>query len=197
MEKYVYIKNNTLNKFIDFAEPLKQDEYNNIGQTWEDYLNNKWVLLSDKQVQFLKQYPSALVEEVWNLQVPQEIVRTLEIAKLEKIDELEKYDSSINVNIFYINDVPMWLSVEERQQIATQINANEAIGRGTMSRWYNGIEFTFPLTTWKQMLIALEVYAGDANNITEAHKAAINALQSIEDVDNYNYKVNYPEKLHF
>ena len=145
MEKYVYIKNNTLNKFIDFAEPLKQDEYNNIGQTWEDYLNNKWVLLSDKQVQFLKQYPSALVEEVWNLQVPQEIVRTLEIAKLEKIDELEKYDSSINVNIFYINDVPMWLSVEERQQIATQINANEAIGRGTMSRWYNGIEFTFPL----------------------------------------------------
>ena len=197
MEKYVYIKNNTLNKFIDFAEPLKQDEYNNIGQTWEDYLNNKWVLLSDEQVQFLKQYPSALVEEVWNLQVPQEIVRTLEIAKLEKIDELEKYDSSINVNIFYINDVPMWLSVEERQQIATQINANEAIGRETMSRWYNGIEFTFPLTTWKQMLVALEVYAGDANNVTEAHKAVINALQSIEDVDNYNYKVNYPEKLHF
>ena len=56
----------------------------------------------------------------------------------------------------------MWLTVSERQQIATQISANEAMGRETMTKWYNGIEFTYPLAQWKQMLVVLEVYAGDA-----------------------------------
>jgi hypothetical protein len=47
------------------------------------------------------------------------------------------------------------------------------------------------------MLLALEIYAGDAKNITEYHKSMVKNLQSIEEVDNYNYKTNYPEKLHF
>jgi len=56
-----------------------------------------------------------------------------------------------------------------------------------MTRWFNGNEYTFPLSTWKQMLIALEVYAGDALNTTEKHKAAVQALESIEEVENYDY----------
>jgi hypothetical protein len=48
MEKYVYIKKDIPQKwFIDFPEPLSPDEYNNLGETWNDYLNNKWVLLDD------------------------------------------------------------------------------------------------------------------------------------------------------
>ena len=66
-----------------------------------------------------------------------------------------------------------------------------------MTRWFEGQEFTFPIATWKQMLVALEVYAGDALNVTEAHKAAVNALNNVEDVDNYDYMTGYPDKLHF
>jgi hypothetical protein len=91
----------------------------------------------------------------------------------------------------------MWLTVDERQQIATQISANEAVGRTEMTRWFGGQSFTFPLTAWKQMLVALEVYAGDALNVTEGHRAAINALDSIEAVEDYNFEVNYPSKLSF
>jgi hypothetical protein len=47
------------------------------------------------------------------------------------------------------------------------------------------------------MLVALEVYAGDALNVTEAHKAAVNALETIEEVDNFDITVGYPEKLSF
>ena len=104
-------------------------------------------------------------------------------AKADKIAELEAYDSSDAVNSFSIGGQDMWLTVEERQQIATQISANEAVGRENMTRWFGGQSFTFPLATWKQMLVALEVYAGDAINVTESHKAAINALESIEDVE--------------
>ena len=94
-------------------------------------------------------------------------VRTLEEAKQEKIDEIDAYDKSDNVNSFSINGQDMWLTVEEREQIASQISANEAVGRENMTRWFGGVSYTFPIATWKQMLIALEVYAGDALNITE------------------------------
>jgi len=61
-----------------------------------------------------------------------------------------------------------------------------------MTRWFNGVSFTFSLENWKQMLTALEVYAGDALNVTEKHRAAINALDKIEDVKSYNFEIGYP-----
>ena len=122
---------------------------------------------------------------------------SLEQAKLNKIAELELYDQGENVNSFTLNGQEMWLNVSERQQLATQINANESIGRETMTRWFNGHEFTFPIETWKQMLILLEVYAGDAFNVTESHKAAINELTSIEEVESYDFTRGYPQKLIF
>ena len=118
-------------------------------------------------------------------------------AKQSKIAELEAYDSSDAVNSFTIGGQTMWLTVAERQQIATQISANEAVGRETMTRWFDGQAFTFSLNTWKQMLVALEVYAGDALNVTEGHKADIIALESIEDVEDYDFTVDYPNKLEF
>ena len=121
----------------------------------------------------------------------------LEKAKQEKLMALDAYDQSEEVNSFEIGGQTMWLNVEERQQIATQISANEAVGRETMTRWFSGQSFTFPLTVWKQMLTALEVYAGDALNVTEGHKAAIEALSSVEDIEGYDLTEGYPEKLSF
>jgi len=69
MEKYVYIKQSIAKYFVDFAEPLNPEEYNNIGETLDDFLDNKWVLLSDEQVEFYKEHPEANVVEVWNMQM--------------------------------------------------------------------------------------------------------------------------------
>lgn len=197
MEKYLYIKQSIAKHFIDFAEPLSAEEYNNLGETWQDYVDNKWVLLNEEQRAFYIGHPNAVPKEVWDMEIFPKPERTIEQAKQEKIEEIEIYDKSEAVNSFTIGNLSMWLTVSERQQIATQISSNEAIGRETMTRWFEGQEFTFPIATWKQMLVALEVYAGDALNVTEAHKAAVNALDNVEDVDGYNYATGYPEKLHF
>lgn len=197
MEKYLYIKKSIAKQFVDFAEPLSPDEYNNIGETWQDYVDNKWVLLSDDQRAFYIEHPDAKPKEVWDMDMFPQPERTLEDAKREKITDIDNYDQSEAVNSFTIGNLTMWLTVSERQQIATQITSNESIGRDVMTRWFEGHEFTFPISAWKQMLVALEVYAGDAINVTEAHKAAVNALDDIEDVDAYEYMTGYPEKLHF
>ena len=120
---------------------------------------------------------------------PQE---ALEEFRREVLAQIESYDRSAAVNSFTINGQKMWLTVEERQQIATQISANEAIGRDTMTKWFQGTEFTFPISVWKQMLVALEVYAGDALNVTEAHKAAVEAMDNIEDIDDFDITQGYP-----
>lgn len=45
------------------------------------------------------------------------------------------------------------------------------------------------------MLNALEVYAAEALNTTESHKANVEALTTIQEVKNYDFTTNYPEKL--
>lgn len=121
----------------------------------------------------------------------------LEQAKQDKVFEIERYDNSDAVNSFEIGGQQMWLTVEERQQIATQISADEAAGREAMTRWFGGLPFEFPLATWKQMLVALEVYAGDAINVTESHKAAVAQLETIEEVEAYDITADYPAKPMF
>lgn len=43
----------------------------------------------------------------------------------------------------------------------------------------------------------LQVYAADCYNIAEQHAYRINQLNSIEDLENYDYTQNYPEILNF
>lgn len=118
-------------------------------------------------------------------------------AKAEKLTQIDNYDASSNVEEFTINGTPMWLSHELRQQIRTSADAYDAMGYENMTKVFNGIEFTFPITAWRQMLNALEVYAAEALNTTERHKNAVNAMDNIQDVIDYDYTTGYPLKLVF
>ena len=119
----------------------------------------------------------------------------LEQARINKLAELEAYDSSDSVNSFTLNGNPMWLDYATRQQLRTSIEAYQAQGIENVTKWFNGVQFTFPTSVWLQMLNALEVYASEALNVTEAHRAAINAFTSIKEIDEYDFTSNYPKKI--
>lgn len=121
----------------------------------------------------------------------------LERAKAAKIAELEAWDASEAVNAFTIGGVSMWLDAPTRQQLRISLDACYTMGRESASKWFNGVQYTFPINAWYQMLTALEVYAADALNVTESHRAAINCLDSIEAVEGYDYTTDYPSKLSF
>ena len=118
-------------------------------------------------------------------------------AKAEKVAELEVYDASDAVNSFTVNGKEMWLDAATRQQLRISLDAMKAVGRETVTKWFDGVEYTFPTDTWFFMLGQVEVYAADALNVTEAHKAAILSLATVEDVAAYDFTVGYPEKLNF
>lgn len=123
--------------------------------------------------------------------------KLLEKAKEEKIADLIEYDTSDAVNSFTLGGQTMWLTRDERTQIDESINAYEATGATSMTKYFGGVPYTFTLALWKQMLNALIVYASEALNVTEGHRAAINALTTIEAVEAYDFTTGYPAKLNF
>lgn len=143
--------------------------------------------------------PTAEQLESWGFTLIPEHVPTaeelLEQARANKLTELEAYDSSSNVNSFTLNGVPMWLDYATRQQLRTSIEAYQAQGAEQVTKWFNGVQFTFPTATWLYMLNLLEVYASEALNTTESHKAAINSLDSINEIEEYDYTLGYPNKV--
>lgn len=118
-------------------------------------------------------------------------------AKASKIAELEAYDASEEVNSFSVNGKEMWLDAQTRQQLRISLDAMQQAGRETVTKWFDGDQYTYPIDVWYYMLSQVEVYAADALNVTESHKAAINALTSVSEVEAYDYTVGYPIKLQF
>lgn len=143
--------------------------------------------------------PTAEQLESWGFTLVEEHVPTqaelLGQARATKLAELESYDSSDNVNSFTLNGVPMWLDYATRQQLRTSVESYNAQGFEQVTKWFGGVQFTFPTATWLYMLNLLEVYASDALNVTEAHRAAINSLGSISEIEEYDFTIGYPNKV--
>lgn len=123
--------------------------------------------------------------------------RTLEIAKSEKIAQITAYDTSEAVNSFTLGNATMWISIDDRISLMNSTTILQNAGETTTTLWYDGVKYTLPCATLIQMLSALEVYALQCYDVTEQHKAEVNALTTIEEVDAYDYTIGYPEKLSF
>ena len=98
-----YIKKDIKGYYIDFPEEIDAEYWAGmIGESIEDFYDNKWVLLSDEQVAFHEANPNASLREVWNMELTPAPERTIDDAKREKIAEIERYDTSDNVNSFNV-----------------------------------------------------------------------------------------------
>lgn len=142
-----------------------------------------------------------LIEAGYVEYVPPVHVRTLEQAKAEKIAEIEQYNDSDNVNEFsVVKDgvtVTDWLTPEKRSNYRNSIDAANLVGLDSLSLYVGGMPVTLPTQTAELMLAQIQLYADQCFIITEQHKAAVDALETIEAVDAYDYETGYPEKLRF
>lgn len=115
-------------------------------------------------------------------------------AKAEKINAISEFDASANVNAFTVNGIPMWLNHDQRSRLSASL---AVCTEPTMTKYFGGVPFTYPVEVWKQMLNAVELYADTCQTVTEAHKAAVSALASVADVQAYDHTAGYPTKPSF
>lgn len=195
---HTYIKRDVRGYYAEIDNLLPSELFDNLGNSYQDFLNNKWVLLSDEQVKFHEETPSATVEEVWNMELKPIPERTLEKAKKEMLMNIDRYDSSENVNSFTINGtIHAWFTPTDRSNYANSINSAELLGVDTLVFYVDNTSLEVPTVSAKQMLAAIQLYADACYIVTKKHEAAVNSLESIEEVDAYDYTTGYPEKLNF
>lgn len=140
-----------------------------------------------------------LIECGWEEYTTPELTdeQKLDLAKQAKIDEINMYDKSLAVESFSIKGMDMWLDKATRAGLMLRFNSELALNKENTTLWYEGHSFTLPLNTAIQMLYSLEVYASECYDNTQLHLANINKLNTIEEINSYDYIVGYPEKLRF
>lgn len=121
----------------------------------------------------------------------------LGLAKERVIRLIKAYDTSDAINSFTLEGKSMWLPNEKRISITDSINKEKASGQTTTIMWFDTIRYEIPVDTALYMLQELEVYAKKCYNTTEEHKVNVSNLQSVDEVNNYDYKSGYPDKLIF
>ena len=161
---------------------------------------NKIVIIKDG-MQTFNPTEEMLLEDGWEVyeQVPYEPTAE-EVLNREKeymIEEIIRYDSSIEINGFYIKGQEIWLDKATRVGLKLRFDAEIASGRTNTTLWYECTPFNLELDNAVQMLNDIELYASACYDNTQAHIANVKAMENVESLKNYDYKTGYPEKLRF
>lgn len=162
-------------KQLLMAESPLKDMYHQIVSTYTE--TNEYII---------KKYELVLIDNI-------------DRVKRLKINELMKYDSSSEVNSFYINGMEIWLNKDERVSLMYSIESEENILSNTTTVIYTktkpSIPITLDITMAKTLLQTIEVYAKNSYGVTQTHLNNILNLTTSEDVNNYNFKQDYPNKI--
>lgn len=154
------------------------------------------------EMQIINPTEEQLVEAGWQIYVeppvpeptPQQL---LQEAKAMKLAEIDDYNNSTSVNSFMVNGYETWIPVELRAVFKTSLDAYIALDQPTMTKIWDGVEYTTSPQNWLQMYYRVEFYANECQNVTDRHKIAVNAMTNIEDVEGFDITAGYPERLEF
>lgn len=119
----------------------------------------------------------------------------LATAKAQKIAEIDAYDTSGEVNIFFVDGTSMWLDKATRVGLMNSTTIAKNLGQEKVTLWLGGTQLTLACDKAISLLSAIEMYAVQCFDTTARHKAAIGNLTTIEEVEKYDITAGYPEKL--
>lgn len=119
----------------------------------------------------------------------------LQKAKEAVVAEITAFDSSSAVNGFILNGERVWLDFELRDRVYQGNERLRRIGRTDTTLWLGNKCYNLSIEQAQNIISHIEAYAKDCYNVTAAHKAAVEKLQTVEEVLGYDYKRGYPEML--
>jgi hypothetical protein len=124
-----------------------------------------------------------------------DIARTLQDAISEKISDVEDFDTSDEVNSFLVNGQSCWIDKETRAVYGNSVSSAKALGEKSIDIDLSGMVITLPVKNAELMLASIQRYADKAAIATAKHKRDISSLETIGEVDAYDFKAGYPDKI--
>lgn len=111
------------------------------------------------------------------------------------LEQIDKYDTSPSVNGFLLNGLRVWLNKDTRVGLMNSTQIAKGMGQTTTTLWFGGMKMEVNCDKAITLLSALEMYALECFNTTAKHKAAVEKMQTVEEVLGYDYTQGYPEQL--
>lgn len=195
-----YIKNNQIKTRQEIV--IVKNGMRTINPTEEQILADGWVEYVapvKETVVDTKEEEYTPLSTTTTLSVPSEVADKAAFvrARHKLRNAINRYDSSSNVNSFYMQGQQMWLDKATRAGLMLRFQAEQAMGNEYTTLWYGTNQFEIPLMEAFQMLYALEVYASQCYDNTQRHLADIAKLETIEEIESHDYTTGYPEILRF
>lgn len=197
---YTYIKKEIPGYYFRPSEPLTEDNCDILGSTFEDFKNGKFVPLNEEQITFAEEHPNATIKEIFNMQILEPVVpvRTIEMARMQKKRDISAYDNSPSVNDFTINnELHAWFTPTERNNYRQSVESAKLLNIENLQFFVGNQLLTVSTNQADMMLAMLQLYADQCFIVTKQHQLAIDQLETIEEVDDYDYTVGYPNKINF
>lgn len=98
------------------------------------------------------------------------------------------------MNGFILNGATVWLDYNMRQRTRTKIESAQKAGKATVTLWFGTVCFELPCELATQLIWLVEDYASECYDVTAAHKAAVEALDSSAAVNAYDHTQGYPDR---
>lgn len=130
-------------------------------------------------------------EETPSAKMPTDI----DMAKAAKIAEIAVYSDSDAVNSLTFNGLKTWLTPNVRANYLVSLDAAELLGETDITFVVEGVQASLPIKQVRLLLAKIQRYADACYIVTEGHKRAVRALQTVDEVEKYDYTTGYPEKL--
>lgn len=111
------------------------------------------------------------------------------------LEQIDKYDTSPSVNGFLLNGLRVWLNKDTRVGLMNSTQIAKGMGQTTTTLWFGGMKMEVDCDKAIGLLSTLEMYALECFNTTAKHKAAVEKMQTVEEVLGYDYTQGYPEQL--
>lgn len=178
-----YIKIDIEGNYVSFDFEL--DGNYKVGSTWQDYLDGKFVPLTDEQLRFKEENPTAGVDEVFNMSLNEAQITeedALFLAKREKRKELQ--DRVNELYKYYVdgNDV----FVYNRLYLKDRCSRYDTVS-------LNNIEFDSDSAAY--ILDDMSDYVDMIDPIIEGRFKAIDDAETIEEVEGIDVATGYPDVI--
>ena len=149
------------------------------------------LVVGDRQV--INPTHDQLIAAGWEEYTPPPV--NIDMAKAAKIAEIAAYSDSDAVNSLTFNGLKTWLTRTVRDGYDTSITAAKNLGETNVTFMVGDKEMQLPVEQARRVLDLVQRYADACYLVTERHKIAVRALQTVEEVESYDYTTGYPEKL--
>lgn len=126
---------------------------------------------------------------------PVEMPTDIDMAKAAKIAQIAAYSDSEAVNSLTFHGIKTWLTRTVRDGYDTSITAAKNLGEPNVTFMVGDKEMQLPVEQARRVLDLVQRYADACFLVTERHKIAVKSLQTVEEVESYDYTKGYPEKL--